>query len=154
MDLTSGQCLERLGAADHGVLATTHAERGPHAVPVCFAVRGDRVVVPVDRIKPKSSVDLQRVRNLDGEPRGALLCEHWDPDDWSQLWWVRASLHRIGGRADAGADGADGPDRAVLEDLLVRKYPPYRDRPFAGLLVFRVTALVGWSASEPGRAGV
>ena len=48
--------------------------------------------VPVDRVKPKSSSRLQRQRNLEADPRAALLVEHWDRGDWSRLWWVRAEL--------------------------------------------------------------
>jgi hypothetical protein len=106
-------------------------------VPVCFAVAGRRIAVPVDRVKPKDTTELQRTRNLDADPRAALLCDHWDRNDWSRLWWVRASLVRI---------DATGPERSRLASLLGAKYPPYADQPFAGLLVFRVAALAGWSA--------
>lgn len=128
---------DRLLAADHGVLATVHAERGVDVVPVCFAVEGDLVAVPVDRVKPKRSTDLQRARNLAADPRAALLVEQWDPVDWSQLWWVRASLVRI---------DADAAVRRRLEDGVRRRYPQYGDAPFAEVLVFRITTLRGWAA--------
>ena len=87
----------RLTAHDHGILCTVHAERGVDAVPVVYVVDEDGYVgVPVDRVKPKASVRLQRERNLEADPRATLLVEHWDRDDWSRLWWVRAELHSEG----------------------------------------------------------
>ena len=86
-------------------------------------------------MKPKGSVELQRARNLDADGRAVLLCDHWDPADWSRLWWVRASLQRV----DTGA-----ADRARLEFLLGEKYPQYRGHPFSEVLTFRITGLTGW----------
>jgi len=91
-------------------------------------------------VKPKASVELQRTRNLGADARAVLLCDHWDPADWSRLWWVRASLERV----DTGPAG-----RARLERLLGEKYPQYRDHPFSEVLTFRITGLTGWS----GRSG-
>jgi len=107
------------------------------AVPVCFVVEASRVAVPIDRVKAKTSLDLQRTRNLTEDPRAALLCDHWDSVEWSRLWWVRVSLELVGVTAE---------ERSVLESLLRGKYRQYRDRTFAGLLVFRTTAMIGWSA--------
>jgi PPOX class probable F420-dependent enzyme len=140
MPLDRPQCAALLAAAGHGVLATVHARRGVDAVPVCFATEADALVVPIDTVKPKSSSDLQRARNLDDDGRAVLLCEHWDPDDWSRLWWVRAHLSRT--ELDPGS-------RDRLEGLLTEKYPQYRDRPFAGLLTFLITEIHGWSG-DPG----
>jgi hypothetical protein len=136
MRLTRSRCEELLVASDHGFLATRHPDRGADAVPVCFAVDGIHLVVPVDLVKPKSGNTLQRQENLDVDPRAALLCEHWDPHDWSQLWWVRASVIRT----DAGE-----ASRRDLGALLASKYPQYEDRPFADLIVFAITGLSGWS---------
>ena len=82
----------RLERADHGVLSTLHPTRGVDSVPVCFVVDGDLVAIPIDTVKPKRSTRLGRLRNLEADPRATLLVEHWDFDDWSALWWVRASL--------------------------------------------------------------
>lgn len=68
MRLASPQARQRLAAADHGVLCTVHHERGADAVPVVFAVIGDHLAVPIDRVKPKSTVRLQRERNLATDP--------------------------------------------------------------------------------------
>jgi hypothetical protein len=119
------------------VLATFHASRGIDAVPVCFVAAGTRVAVPIDRVKEKSTTDLQRERNLDHDPRATLLCEHWDPDDWSQLWWVRATLGRV---------VAQPNEVSVLEEGLRSKYVQYAGSSFAGLLVFEITEVTGWVA--------
>jgi hypothetical protein len=108
---------------------------------VCFAVEGTVVAVPIDSVKPKASDELQRTKNLSADGRAVLLCDRWDRADWSRLWWVRASLDRV----DTGE-----ADRARYERLLSEKYPQYRDRPFSGLLTFRISGLTGWSGgSDP-----
>ena len=88
MRLSRGEAWSRLRASDHGVLATVHPERGVDAVPVVFAVDGERILLPVDTVKPKSTTRLQRLANLADDPRCVLLVDHYD-EDWSTLWWVR-----------------------------------------------------------------
>ena len=138
MRLKGDRCEQLLHRSDHGVLATLHPGRGVDAVPACFVVVGRGLAVPLDRVKPKDSEDLQRTRNLDRDPRAALLCEHWDARDWSKLWWVRASLVRV---------ATDTARNSEFESLLRRKYPQYEDQDFAGLLSFRITGMAGWAAS-------
>lgn len=147
MRLDPGACGELLDGAERATLATVHPVRGVDAVPVCFARHAGQVAVPVDRVKEKSGSVLQRVRNVVADHRAALLCDHWDPADWGQLWWVRASLELV-----AGPDGPV-PDGEPLLQRLERKYPPYAGRPFDGLLVFRITALNGWAASREAVTG-
>jgi hypothetical protein len=139
MRLAAGEARTRLAAHDHGILCTVHAERGVDAVPVAYAVDDDGYVgVPVDRVKPKASLRLQRERNLEADPRATLLAEHWDPQDWSRLWWVRAQL-RWQRDADTGRT-------AVLAARLAARYPQYRDQPFARLLILHIVGVVGWAA--------
>jgi Pyridoxamine 5'-phosphate oxidase len=141
MRLTAGEARARLAAHDHGVLCTVHPERGVDAVPVVYVVDEDGIVgVPVDRVKPKSSSRLQRERNLEADPRAALLVEHWDRDDWSRLWWVRAELRWQGDASVARV--------ADLGARLALAYPQYHDQPFTRVLVFRVVALSGWAAVQ------
>ena len=93
MRLTVEEARARLDAEVHGVLCTLHPERGPDPQPVVYAVSGDgHIGVPIDRVKPKRSSRLQREDNLEADPRASLLIEHWDSEDWSRLWWVRARL--------------------------------------------------------------
>ena len=140
MRLTEGEARARLAAHDHGILCTVHAERGVDAVPVAYAVDDDGYVgVPIDRVKPKASSRLQRERNLEADPRATLLVEHWDRDDWSQLWWVRAELRW---QDAAAVDRAPG-----LVTRLAGRYPQYRDQPFDRVLVLRIVGVSGWAAS-------
>ena len=128
----------RLAAHDHGILCTVHAGRGVDAVPVAYVVDEDGYVgVPVDRVKPKAAMRLQRERNLEADPRATLLVEHWDRGDWSRLWWVRAELRW---QRDAAGREAD------LAAALAGRYPQYRDQPFARVLVLRIVGVTGWAA--------
>ena len=141
MRLTIAEARARLAAHDHGVLCTVHPERGVDAVPVVYAVDEDGYVgIPIDRVKPKSSSQLQRERNLAADPRAALLVEHWDRGDWSRLWWVRAEL-----RWDDDAAPARAADLAAR---LARAYPQYQDQPFSRVLVLSVVGISGWAAAD------
>src|SRR4051795_2136434 len=95
MNVSAAEALRRAGSADHGVLCTLRADGGIDAVPACFVLDGELLAVPIDRVKAKRSGRLQRVRNLDAHPEATFLCERWDADDWSRLWWVRIRLLRV-----------------------------------------------------------
>jgi len=141
MRLSSGEARARLAAQVHGVLCTLHPERGPDPQPVVYAVSTDgHVGVPIDRVKPKTSSRLQREDNLAADPRGSLLIEHWETEDWSRLWWVRAQLEHV----------ADPPAVLVdeLADRLARTVPQYADKPFHRVLVCRIVGVTGWAAAE------
>lgn len=156
MRIEEGEALRRLSAQVHGVLVTLHPERGPDPQPVVFAVSGAEddddsgsgpgsggarhVGVPIDSVKPKRSTRLRREDNLEADPRGSLLVEHWEVEDWSRLWWVRAQLHHV-----------PDPPAALVDDLadrLALAVPQYADKPFHRVLVCRITAVTGWAASE------
>lgn len=139
MNLTKAQALALLAANEHGILCTLHGDRGVDAVPVVYATDNEGFVgVPVDLVKPKASLRLQRERNLEADPRATLLVEQWNRDDWSQLWWVRTELRWEGKQV--------GVREETLADELVRRYSQYADRPFARVLVFRIVSVTGWSA--------
>ena len=141
MKLSSDEARARLAANVHGVLATLHPQRGPDPQPVVYAVSDDdHVGVPIDRVKPKASSRLQREDNLAADPRGSLLVEHWDAEDWSRLWWVRAELEHV-----------DDPPQRLTDDLadrLAGTVPQYADKPFHRVLVCRIVAVTGWAASD------
>jgi Pyridoxamine 5'-phosphate oxidase len=140
MRLADPEARARLEAHDHGILCTVHAERGVDAVPVAYAVDDDGYVgVPVDLVKPKASLRLQRERNLEADPRATLLAEHWDRGDWSRLWWVRAELRW---QRDTPASRA-----AALAARLAGRYPQYQDQPFARVLVLHIVGVSGWAAA-------
>jgi PPOX class probable F420-dependent enzyme len=140
MRLADSEARARLAAHDHGILCTVHAQRGVDAVPVAYAVDDDGFLgVPVDRVKPKASSRLQRERNLEEDPRATLLVEHWDRDDWSGLWWVRAELRWQNDEAPPGRQEALGA-------LLAERYSQYGHQPFHRVLVLRVVGVTGWAA--------
>jgi len=128
----------RLERTDHGVLSTLHPERGIDSVPVCFVLDGDLIAIPIDTIKRKRSTRLGRLRNLETDPRATLLVEHWDFDDWSKLWWVRASLLLTEIDAESAAD---------LTQLLATKHPQYADGGIESVIALRIVDLAEWSAS-------
>lgn len=141
MRLDTSKCEELLRRAERATLATLQPIRGVDAVPACFSYHDGRVAVPVDRVKEKSAAVLQRVRNLEADPRAVLLCDHWDLHDWSRLWWVRATLEWVADLSELNGE------LEVLVGLLERKHRQYEGRPFADLLIFRITELAGWAAS-------
>jgi len=126
------ECWARLGDHGHGVLATSHSERGVDAVPVVYAEAHRTLILPVDTVKAKKSTRLQRLANLEHDPRCVLLVEHWDECDWSKLWWVR--VH-----------GTAVPTDAVFQEL--ERFEQYR-APGAVVSALRLTptAITGWSA--------
>ncbi|KAB7744217.1 hypothetical protein GA707_12300 [Nostocoides sp. F2B08] len=141
MRLSAEKARARLDAEVHGVLCTLHPERGPDPQPVVYAVSGDgHIGVPIDRVKPKRSSRLQREDNLESDPRASLLIEHWDSEDWSRLWWVRARLEHV-----------DDPPETLTDELadrLSRTVPQYADKPFHKVLVCRIVDVTGWAASD------
>lgn len=140
MHLERDEAWRRAAAADHAVLATLTSTGVADLVPVCFAIVGEDLVIPIDSVKPKSSTALGRVRNLERDPRATLLVEHWDAAEWSRLWWVRLSLRR--------AAPSSATNDALVQALRGR-YPQYRDAPFTDVLTFRIEKLGGWTASAP-----
>jgi PPOX class probable F420-dependent enzyme len=139
MRLTPQRCRDRVAGARHAVLATITPDGRPHAVPIVFALDGDQLITAVDA-KPKSTRDLQRLRNLRVRPQAAVLAEHYD-EDWSLLWWVRV---------DVEAELVEEPAERVRTGagLLARRYPQYGGVAPAGpLIVLRAVAWVGWVAS-------
>ena len=140
MRLNAGEALLRLTSQVHGVLCTIHPARGPDALPVVYVVGGGHIGIPIDRVKPKVSSFLQREKNLAADPRAALLVEQWDPDDWSRLWWVRATLEHV-----------PDPPTAVTEELTTRlanAVPQYANRPFRRIVVCRILTTSGWAAAD------
>ncbi|GAB3303506.1 hypothetical protein EK0264_03045 [Epidermidibacterium keratini] len=137
MQLDGDEARARLVRHEHGILATTHPRRGADAVPTVYAIDGDYVGIGVDQVKPKASSQLQRERNLAADPRASLLAEHYDANDWSQLWWARAHLRWV---ADPSAAQTER-----LAAALQRKYEQYAARPFHRVLVFEIYKVTGWA---------
>jgi PPOX class probable F420-dependent enzyme len=126
---------ERFATARVARLATADGEGKPHIVPLVFALDGDTIYSAVDP-KPKKTTDLKRLRNVQANPRVALLADHYVDDDWDVLWWVRA----------------DGLGRVLEEserarELLRARYDQYADAPPEGpVLAVAVQRWSGWAA--------
>jgi PPOX class probable F420-dependent enzyme len=126
---------QRIHEARVARLATVRPDGRPHLVPVTYAVVGDLLVTAVDA-KPKSTPNLQRLRNVAAHPSVCLLVDAYD-EDWANLWWVR-----LEGEADVVGDGEA---RASLLPPLVAKYAQYRANPPDGPVIrIRVTAWASW----------
>ena len=132
-----------LESARHGYLSTASAEGDPHLQPVVFQVVGDSVYIAIDE-KPKTTLRLRRLTNIESNPKFALLVDHYD-DDWNRLWWV---LLR-GPASVLWPSEWDGDEAGEAIAALRAKYPQYEsmgleERPLLKLTPERVTR---WSAS-------
>jgi PPOX class probable F420-dependent enzyme len=134
--LDAAEARRRFGAARVARLATA----GPFLVPVCFAAEGDVVWTAVDDVKPKRGGRLRRLRAIEADARVALLADHYDDEDWSRLWWVRAE-----GAARVHEPGS--PAAAAAVRRLAARYRQYAGAPPPGPVIeVAVTRWAGWAA--------
>jgi len=116
---------QRLDSARVGHLATVRPDGRPHVVPCCFVLVGDTIYTAVDA-KPKSTLALQRLRNVAAQPATSLVVDHYE-EDWTQLWWIR-----VDGTARVLESG---PEREAALGALAAKYPQYVEQPPPGDVV-------------------
>lgn len=140
MNVYPAEARRRFTGARVARLATVSAEGKPHVVPVTFAVDGDELYIAIDS-KPKRSMDLKRLRNIEDNPNVTLLADEYN-DDWSQLWWARADgSARI---LSAGSEETNEPIR-----LLQQRYPQYvDDRPRGPVIQVTITNWSGWTFAD------
>jgi PPOX class probable F420-dependent enzyme len=137
--LSDAEARARLAAARVARLATAGADGQPHLVPVTFAVDGDLIYTAVDH-KPKTTVNLRRLRNIQENPRVALLADHYS-EDWDALWWVR-----VDGSATI-VEGGQGTDHPI--DALAHRYEQYRrTRPTGPVIIIRAERWTGWAGAD------
>lgn len=119
-------------------LATADAEGKPHVIPICFAYRDGCFYSVVDE-KPKRSMRLKRLRNIEANPRVALVLDEYS-EDWSQLAWVL-----VEGVAEVLTGGA-AYSKALI--ALRQKYPQYRSMALEGrpLIRIRPERVLSWRA--------
>ncbi len=119
-------------------LATADAAGRPHAIPVCFVYLDGAFYTAIDE-KPKRSTRLKRLRNIEANPRAALVFDEYD-EDWSRLAWVL-----VQGPAVVLTAGAE-QERAVA--ALREKYRQYQSMALAGRPLIRVRPerVVSWGA--------
>ena len=120
MDLADAR--RRFGEARVARLATVRPDGSPHIVPVVFTLERDTLAFAVDD-KPKRSARLQRIANIEREPRVSALVDAYK-EDWTQLWWIR-----VDGRGRIVSEGA-GLD--LVRRALAAKYVEYEGRPPPG----------------------
>ncbi len=115
------------------------ADGRPHLVPICFAVDSETIYNAVDH-KPKRTMRLRRLANIELNPRASVLVDHYEDEDWSRLWWARAD-----GSARALESDSQEARRAV--ELLCGRYAQYRLTPPRGpVLALDVERWSGWLA--------
>lgn len=86
--------------------------------------------------KPKKSMRLQRLENLQSNPKVSVLVDHYDAD-WNHLWWVR--IDGVGSIVLAGTDYETGRGH------LVAKYHAYRENPPQGpAIVISLDRVTSW----------
>ena len=139
------EAVRRLTQAKVGSIATVRPDGSPHVVPFVFAASeaGHGLVIywSVDD-KPKRSRELQRLVNIRAHPAVEIEVNRYD-DDWTQLWWVRAS-----GIARE-VTSIDERERALA--ALATKYAPYTaDPPSGPVVAIQVDRVAGWAAGATG----
>jgi len=134
---------QRVAEARVGRLATVTPGGAPHVVPCCFVLDGGATVYSAVDGKPKSTLALRRLDNVQAHPATSLLVDHYE-DDWSALWWIR--LDGSARVLDPATDPGTAAEHARALDLLVAKYPPYREhRPPGAVLALDVARWRAWS---------
>ena len=117
------------------MLATVGPDGAPHLVPVVFAVHNDGeqpVVYTAVDAKRKTTKRLQRLTNIEANPRVSMLVDHYD-EDWTQLWWVPADgLAEIHHSGDEMASGYALLRRKYVQYQTIALDGPLRDFTVAG----------------------
>jgi PPOX class probable F420-dependent enzyme len=137
----------RVAEAPVARLATVRPDGRPHIVPITFALDADTIVIAVDH-KPKTTTDLQRLRNIGANPAVSVIVDHYE-EDWSRLWWVRgdgaARVVEPGGPSGRPRGAGASWDEAIAR--LAEKYEPYRETPPRGPAI--IVAVEHWTAWSP-----
>jgi PPOX class probable F420-dependent enzyme len=133
------EALRRLVEARVGRFATADAAGIPHVVPFVFVVEGATLYWAVDA-KPKRSPRLKRLANIEANPNVEVVVDEYD-EDWSQLWWVRAS--------GAASVLSEGDEQGLALRLLASKYPQYVAEPPSGPVVaITLSRVTGWQGGQ------
>jgi len=121
-------------------LGTTGADGAVRLVPICFAVVNGSIVGAVDH-KPKRTGQLRRLDDMVATGSATLLVDHYDDEDWSQLWWVRI-------RGCASVHQTDDEVAVAAVDALSAKYAQYRERrPTGDVYRIAMDEVRSWTAA-------
>jgi PPOX class probable F420-dependent enzyme len=110
-------------------LATADKSGRPHVVPVCFAYLDGRFYIAIDE-KPKRSLRLKRLRNIEENARVALVFDRYD-NDWERLGWVLVHA--------TAAVLVEGPEYERALKALRERYEQYQAMALEGRPVISVT---------------
>ena len=119
-------------------MATADAHGAPHVVPICYAFDGSSVYSALDlKAKRVAALRLKRVRNIESNPRAALVIDDYS-EDWAGLRYVL-----LRGAAQVLPDG---PERDRAEAMLRRKYPQYADLLEEGCAILKIapSSVTSW----------
>ncbi len=138
--MSDDKLVETAARAPVARLATLAASGAVDLVPITFALSGSTIVTAVDH-KPKQTRRLHRLDNIARDPRVTVLVDHYDENDWAELWWVR--LRGLATIID------DGPRFARAIALLAAKYPQHYGLvpPQGPVIEIDVTDVRTWRAS-------
>lgn len=117
-------------------LATADVAARPHVVPITFAYRSPFLYTALDA-KPKRVPpgELVRVRNLQANPRAAVLADRFT-EDWARLGFVLL--------LGEGELLPEAREAEAARELLREKYPQYRELGLGPVIRVRERRLVGW----------
>ncbi len=140
MRLDPADAKGRLAASPVAHLATAGRDGRPHVVPCTFAVDDlGRITIGIDN-KPKTTMNLRRLKNIDENPQVSLIADDYD-DDWNQLWWARADGTAAIERSGAG--------HQAHWNLLKIKYPQYSGQVLKGpTILVTVESWSGWAFAQ------
>ena len=139
--MDQNEARRRFAEARVARMATVRPHGTPHLVPVVFALVDDVAYTAVDG-KPKTTMALQRLDNIDATGQASLLVDYYH-EDWAALWWVRAD----GSAQVLARDFSEPPLRrgcsergrqeqvGIAIDALTRKYPQYVSEPPTGPVI-------------------
>lgn len=129
----------RFASARRAILSSVNPDGTPHLVPIVFARLDDRLVTAIDW-KPKTTRELKRLANIRADPAVSLIVDNYQ-DDWTGLWWVRAT-------GSARVIEADTDEGTAAINALVEKYEQYQtDRPGGPVIVVDNLTWRSWRAS-------
>jgi PPOX class probable F420-dependent enzyme len=141
MRLEVAEARARFAAARVLRLATVGPNGIPHLIPCTFVIdQTGQIAIGIDS-KPKTTLNLRRLRNISQNPQVSLLTDEYD-EDWTRLWWVRAD--------GTAAIERDGAGHEAHWRQLRNKYPQYEGQILDGpVITVAADTWSGWAYSLP-----
>lgn len=122
--------------------ASADAGGAPHVVPVCYALDETTVYFTIDaKPKRRDGRRMKRMRNIEANPRVALVVDRYD-EDWTRLGWVMVHGH---------AEILDlGDEHDAAQALLRARYPQLRAMAIEHqpVVAIRIERAASWGRLE------